>query len=74
MAPGIRASWHEFLRRARRYQSEIWLSLIYFAFAGPSALLARAFGTRLLDTGSAPRSTWLKRQEQPTLDSLARPY
>ena len=75
MASSLRATWHEFLCRARHHQSEIWLSVIYFAFTGPSALAARALGTRLLDTGKGRRrSAWLKRREHPTLDSLVRPF
>ncbi len=55
-------AWNAYAHRAARYQSHVLLSLVYYLVLGPSALAARAAGTRLLDLSQVPRpSYWIER-------------
>jgi hypothetical protein len=61
------AAWRDYARRAGRYQTLVWLNVLYFAILGPSALAARLFGAQLLDLDRRPRpSYWIAR---PPLDA-----
>jgi hypothetical protein len=69
-------AWKAYAERAGGYQAQVLLSLVYFLVLGPSALVARLFGTRLLDLDHRRRSSyWIERQtEPPTLASLERQF
>jgi hypothetical protein len=68
--------WKAYSRRAARYQSTFLLSLVYYLVLGPTSLVVRLFGVRLLDLDVSPRqSYWRPRPLIPvTLDSLRRQY
>lgn len=73
----IRAAWHPYSARAAEYQSELLLTIVYYALLGPSALVARLFGTRLLDLRSDARrwSGWIRREPLPkTISWLERQF
>jgi hypothetical protein len=50
------------MRRTARYQTAILLSVVYLVVVGPSMLVGRLFGVRLLDDAVARRrSSWRAR-------------
>ena len=62
-------AWNAYLHRAGSYQSQVLLTAVYGVIVGPSVLLARVLGTRLLDLGGRPRDTyWIERP--PTARSI----
>lgn len=70
-------AWKAYSHRAGGYQTIVLLSLVYFLVLGPSALIARLTGTRLLDLDHrAPRdSYWIKRPAgEKTIASLERQF
>jgi hypothetical protein len=57
------AGWTTYVHRAAAYQSVALLHAVYFGVFGPSALIARLFGAKLLDLDPRPRrSYWVERQ------------
>jgi hypothetical protein len=68
--------WTAYVERASGYQSVAVLNALYYAVFGPSVLIARLFGARLLDLDAKPRqSYWLERQPTgKTLESMARHF
>jgi hypothetical protein len=68
--------WKAYSRRAARYQSTLLLSLVYYLVLGPTSVVVRLVGVRLLDLDSSPRpSYWRARPLAPTtLDALRRQY
>jgi hypothetical protein len=69
-------AWKAYSHRASGYQTTLLLSAIYFLVLGPSALVARLFGTKLLDLDSRPRSSdWIERKPaEITLAALERQF
>ena len=60
--PTLAAGWKAYAGYASRYQSLVLLSAIYYLVLGPSVLLARLVGTRLLDLDRRPRASyWIER-------------
>jgi hypothetical protein len=56
-------AWRAYSHRAADYQAQVLLSLVYYLVLGPSVLLARLFGTRLLDLDRGQRpSYWIERK------------
>jgi hypothetical protein len=68
--------WKTYSRRAARYQSTTLLSLVYYLVLGPTSVVVRLVGVRLLDLDGSPRpSYWRARPLSPTtLDALRRQY
>ena len=63
-------AWKAYTHRAGEYQAQVLLSLVYYLVLGPSVLVARLFGTKLLDLDPRPRpSYWIERK--PLDNSLA---
>src|SRR5919202_7038996 len=48
-------AWRAYTHRAGGYQAQVLLSAVYYLVLGPSVLVARLFGTRLLDLDRRPR-------------------
>jgi hypothetical protein len=70
-------AWKAYAHRAGSYQTRVLLTLVYLCVLGPAGLIARLFGTRLLDLDSSRRSTWLVRANSPdenTLRALRRQF
>jgi hypothetical protein len=68
-------AWKAYAHRAGSYQTRVLLTFTYVLVLGPGAVVARMFGTRLLDVDSNAGTTWLKRDLQPkTLDALRRQF
>jgi hypothetical protein len=69
-------AWTAYVRRASEYQSIVLLNVLYFGVFGPSVLLARLFGARLLDLQTKPQeSYWIERQPVgKTIHDLARHF
>jgi hypothetical protein len=60
-------AWNAYLRRASGYQAVALLNALYFGVFGPSVLVARLFGARLLDLNSRRHeSYWLERRPVST--------
>jgi hypothetical protein len=56
--------WTAYAHRAAGYQAQVLLSLVYFVVLGPSAIVSRLLGNRLLDLDTRPRrSYWVERQQ-----------
>jgi hypothetical protein len=63
-------AWKAYTHRAGGYQAQVLLSFVYFVVLGPSVIVARLFGTRLLDLDRRQRSSyWIERK--PLDKSLA---
>jgi hypothetical protein len=68
-------AWKAYAHRAGSYQTRVLLTFAYVLVLGPTAVVARMFGTRLLDLDPAAGTTWLKRDpQQKTLDALRRQF
>jgi hypothetical protein len=69
-------AWKAYSRRAGGYQAYLLLSAAYFLALGPSVLVARLAGTRLLDLDARPRSSyWIERKPaEKTLAALERQF
>ena len=68
-------AWKAYAHRAGTYQTRVLLTLVYALVLGPAALVARAFGTRLLDLQTGSASTWISRPDQEkTLAALRRQF
>lgn len=69
-------AWKAYSKRGGGYQSQVLLSLVYFLVLGPSALVSRLFGNRLLDLGAKKRPTyWIERPPADTsLSALERQF
>lgn len=70
-------AWKAYSHRAGGYQTIVLLSLVYFLVLGPSTLIARLTGTRLLDLDHRkPRgSCWIERPaSEKTVASLERQF
>jgi hypothetical protein len=69
-------AWKAYSHRAGAYQTQVLLSGVYFLVLGPSALLARALGSHLLDLDRRPRSSfWIERRPaDKTLAALERQF
>lgn len=69
-------AWKEYAHRTAVYQTHVLLNAAYFLAFGPSALVARMFGARLLDLDNRPRASyWIQRQPtSSTLDDLERQF
>ena len=76
LIPLLWSGWKAYSRRAARYQSTFLLSLVYYLVLGPTSLVVRLLGVRLLDLDVAPRqSYWHARPLSPvSLDALRRQY
>ena len=69
-------AWNAYVKRASAYQSAVLLNAVYLLVVGPSAMAARALGTRLMDVSARDRASyWLARRREPlTLDDLRRQF
>jgi hypothetical protein len=68
-------AWKAYAHRAATYQTRLLLTLAYALILGPAGLMARAFGTHLLDVQAGSASSWLERPDQEkTLDALRRQF
>ena len=69
-------AWRAYTHRAGGYQAQVLLSAVYYIVLGPSVLVARLFGTRLLDLDRGQRpSYWIERKPQEnSLASLERQF
>ena len=69
-------AWNAYLRRASSYQAVGLLNALYFGVFGPSVLVARLFGARLLDLNSKRQpSYWLARRPVSTsVEELTRHF
>jgi len=69
-------AWLAYTQRASAYQTQVILSLAYYLILGPSIIIARLFGTRLLDLNpQARRSYWLERRPmERTVEALERQF
>jgi hypothetical protein len=68
-------AWKAYAHRATTYQSHILLTVVYLLVLGPAALIGRAFGSRLMDVDSGPRSAWLVRpRPEKDLAALRRQF
>jgi hypothetical protein len=69
-------AWNAYAKRAGGYQAEILLSCVYYLVLGPSALVARLGGVRLLDLSRGERrSYWFERKpSNQTLAELEREF
>jgi hypothetical protein len=69
--------WKAYAHRAATYQTGVLLMLVYALALGPAALIARAFGARLVDLRAGSATTWLARantSEDRTLGALRRQF
>jgi len=68
--------WNAYAHRAGGYQTQVLLSLVYFFVVGPSAIVSRLTGNRLLDLDARKRgSYWITRRAEPsTLPFLERQF
>jgi hypothetical protein len=68
--------WTAYVERATGYQSTALLHVLYFGVFGPTVVLARLFGARLLDLDARPRkSYWVERPPVgKTLADLTRQF
>lgn len=69
-------AWLELAHRAGKYQALAVLSFVYFCVLGPTVLIARLFGVRLLDLDFRPRASyWRERQPmERSLEALTRQF
>jgi hypothetical protein len=69
-------AWKAYAKRAGTYQTRALLAITYLLMLGPGALIARLFGTRLLDLrADSATTTWLRRgPQEKTLDALRRQF
>jgi hypothetical protein len=69
-------AWKTYSHRASGYQTNLLLSAVYLLVLGPSAIVARLFGSKLLDLDSRPRSSyWIERKPaENTLAALERQF
>jgi hypothetical protein len=58
-------AWKAYAHRATSYQTRALLSVVYLLMLGPAAMLARLFGSRLLDLDRGS-SSWIARGPQDT--------
>jgi hypothetical protein len=70
------AAWKEYAHRAASYQTRALLTVAYLVMLGPSALIGRLFGSRLLDLrADTARSTWMVRAPaERSLDAARRQF
>src|SRR5918912_2482386 len=55
-------AWRAYTHRAGAYQAQVLLSAVYYVVVGPSVVVARLCGTRLLDLDRGQRgSYWIER-------------
>jgi len=67
-------AWKAYAHRAASYQTRALLTVVYAVVLGPAVLIARLFGTRLLDVERAS-SSWIARGPQDhTLEGLRRQF
>ena len=67
-------AWKAYAHRAASYQTRALLTVVYAVVLGPAVLIARLFGTRLLDVERAS-SSWMARGPQDhTLEGLRRQF
>jgi hypothetical protein len=68
--------WNAYVQRAAAYQSRALLNVLYFGVFGPTVVLARVFGVKLLDLDARPRTSyWVERQPTgKTLVDLTRHF
>ena len=69
-------AWRAYTHRAGGYQAQVLLSAVYYLVLGPSILVARLFGTRLLDLDRGQRpSYWIERKPlEKSLEALERQF
>lgn len=69
-------AWKAYSHRAGGYQAEVLLSAVYFLVLGPSVMVARLTGSKLLDLSFEKRqSYWIKRQPaEKTLAAMERQF
>ena len=69
-------AWRDYTHRAAGYQAQVLLSAVYYLVLGPSVLVARLFGTRLLDLDRGQRpSYWIERKPlDKSLSALERQF
>ena len=68
--------WTAYAKRAGGYQGQVLLTIVYYVVLGPSAIVSRLTGNRLLDLDARPRgSYWVERKPEPsTLTTLGRQF
>jgi hypothetical protein len=65
-------AWRAYTHRAGGYQAQVLLSAVYYLVLGPSVLVARLFGTRLLDLDRDQRASyWIERKPLEGSKSLS---
>ena len=69
-------AWKAYAERAGGYQAQVLLSLVYFLVLGPSALIGRLAGAKLLDLDRRPRASyWIERPKpDPSLKAMERQF
>ena len=69
-------AWQAYTHRAGGYQAQVLLSAVYYLVLGPSVIVARLFGTRLLDLDRRPRASyWIERKPlDKSLSALERQF
>jgi hypothetical protein len=69
-------AWKAYTRRASDYQAVVVLTFLYFCVLGPTVLVTRLAGLRLLELDPRPRdSFWLPRQRLlHSLAEMERPF
>jgi hypothetical protein len=67
--------WKAYAHRAGGYQTRVLLTFAYVLVLGPTTIVARMFGTRLLDLEPRAGTTWVNRApQQKTIDALRRQF
>jgi hypothetical protein len=69
-------AWRAYTHRAGGYQAQVLLSAVYYLVLGPSVLVARLFGARLLDLDRGHRASyWIERKPlEKSLSALERQF
>ncbi len=67
-------AWKAYAHRAAGYQTRVLLTIVYVLVLGPSAVLGRLFGARLLDLERTSSSWMVRAPLDRTLDGLRRQF
>lgn len=75
LSRSIVSAWREYAERVASCHSTLLLLIVYFVVLGPSAMIGRVFGIRLLDLDPAATPSWHEREPvDPSLDALSRQF
>jgi hypothetical protein len=69
-------AWNAYSHRAAGYQGELLLSVVYMLVLGPSGLVARLLGQKLMDLSTSRRASyWIaRRPAEKSLTALQRQF